>query len=521
MDEPISAAASESTDACDLPTTTGPTTDRRTLLRRPRSAFLAAAGGSAAVAACEEASASTDGTSVLLRRLTYGATRAARDHLDTVGPVAWLDEQLDPAALARSGFAAKVAEWFPALAMSADRLQSEFPTTRDATDAIGQLRVATLLRAVESPAQLHERMVEFWSDHFNIAATGALVPLLKIVEDRTVMRRHALGRFKDLLVADASSPAMLVYLDNAVSRRGAINENYGRELLELHTLGHDNGYRYRDIVETARLFTGWTVDASGEFVFRAAWHDPGPVRIMGWTRPPTGGGHADGVAFLHWLAMRPQTATHVCRKLAVRFVGDDPPPGLVEAMARTWLAQDSRIVPVIRTMVAHPSFAVAAPKFQRPFDFLVRLLRVLDARVSPRRHRRDDRPLGHALTALGQLPFAWPAPDGYPDTEADWLSTGGLLARWNLVGDVLAGALDNVSFDGAALRTGLDGLSAREIHDRTADRLVLPPPSTAARAVLRAQTGWSDRTRPTPSEIDARLPVVLLAGLVAPEAQFR
>jgi len=314
---------------------------------------------------------------------------------------------------------------------------------------------------------------------------------------------------------------MLVYLNNSVSRGAATNENYGRELLELHTLGHDGGYRYQDIVATARLFTGWTVDARGAFVFRPEWHDPGPVRIMGWTRPPTGDGAAHGLAFLHWLAMRPQTARHVCTQLAVRFVGDDPPLELVDAMAGAWLASDSEIAPVIRTMVTHSAFAHAGPKYQRPFDFLAWLLRVLGVPVDVRRGPGHHRSVLHQLAGLGQVPFAWPEPNGYPDTDADWLSNGGLLARWNLVGEVLAGGIDGAGRGLAPLRSGLDGLNARAVHDRIADRLLARRPGTAARAVVRAQTGWSDTTRPTPHDLDTHLPVVLLATLTAPEAQYR
>ncbi len=223
--------------------------DRRSVLRRPWLAVLAAAGGAAALAGCDVTSSPFDRGTHLLRRLTYGANPAGRAHLRAVGEAAWLDDQLDPSAIDTHALDAKLAG-FPALAMTVPQLYGAYPDNAAAQEALGQLRVAALIRAVESPAQLLERMVEFWSDHFNVTAEGRAVSLLKIVEDREVMRVHTLGRFKDLLVADASSPAMLLYLDNYLSKVDAINENYGRELLELHTVGRDNGYTYDDIVST-------------------------------------------------------------------------------------------------------------------------------------------------------------------------------------------------------------------------------------------------------------------------------
>jgi uncharacterized protein (DUF1800 family) len=502
--------------------TDDPTTDRRGLLRRPWTALAAVLGGAAVLASCDITSAAFDPEVHLLRRLTYGANPAARDGLRAVGAGAWLDRQLAPAGIDTGAVDAKLAA-FPALAMTAQQLYTAYPDNASAQLALGQLRVATLVRAVESPAQLQERMVEFWNDHFNVNAQPRVVALLKVVEDREVMRRYALGRFKDLLLADASSPAMLMYLDNHLSKAGAINENYGRELLELHTLGHDNGYVYDDIVNTARLFTGWTVDyATGTFRYRPANHDTGPITIMGWTRPDTGSGYDHGVAFLSWLAMRPQTAQHVCRKLAVRFVSDDPDPALVDAMVSTWLANDSAVAPVLRTMVSHPAFAAAAEqKFHRPWDYLAFALRALDARLTVSGDVRDYLGVSARLGSLGQVPFAWPAPNGYPDTAADWLGTGGLLARWNLAGDLVAGAFPPLVADLAAMRSSLAGRTAAEIYDAVSQAVMLQAVTGTGRDFLAAQTGWATDQRPSPAEIDAAFPVLLVAILASPDAQYR
>ncbi len=211
-----------------------PEVDRRSLLRRPLTMALAAAAGGVLLAGCDFTSAAFDRRIHLLKRLTYGATPATRDRIVTIGEAAWLNEQLSPATLDTSAVNAKIAA-LPALSMAGADLFTTYPTGQLAKQAGNQLRLAATIRYAESPAQLFERMVEFWSDHLNVPIENRRLTLFKIVEDRDVIRVHALGKFKDLLVASAQSPAMLDYLDNASSYAGAINENYGRELLELHT----------------------------------------------------------------------------------------------------------------------------------------------------------------------------------------------------------------------------------------------------------------------------------------------
>src|SRR5680860_1105938 len=357
-------AAIRATEPVAVPAEAAPPeeVDRRSLFRRPLTMALAALSGGALLAAC-------DFTSAPLDRLTYGATPAARDHIVAIGEAAWLNEQFDPASLDTSAVDAKIAA-LPALSQSAVQLFTNYPDGQ-AQLAAAQLQLALGIRAAESPAQLFERMVEFWSDHFNVPLAERALQLLKIVEDREIIRPRALGTFKDLVVADALSPAMLLYLNNNESSVGAINENYGRELLELHTLGVDGGYTEADVVSTARLLTGWTINRNtGTFQFVLARHDTSPLTIMGWTRPSDTNYLAHGIQFLQWLAVQPQCAQHVCRKLAVRFVSDQPDQSLVDAMAATWLANNGAIEPVLRTMVAHPAFdASAHAKFHPTLDY--------------------------------------------------------------------------------------------------------------------------------------------------------
>jgi uncharacterized protein (DUF1800 family) len=498
-----------------------PEISRRSMLRRPLTAAFAAAGG-VLLAGCDFTSAAFDRRIHLLKRLTYGATPAARDRIVAIGEAAWLNEQLNPASLDMSAVNAKIA-LLPVLSMSAATLYTTYPNGTGANQAANQHQLATVIRASESPAQLFERMVEFWSDHLNVPAENRPLKLTKIVEDRDVIRVHALGKFKDLLVASAKSPAMLDYLDNKNSYAAAINENYGRELLELHTRGVNGGYTEADVVNTARLLTGWSVNnTTREFQFKVARHDASPLTIMGWVRPTGGNPFDHGVQFLQWLAGSQQTAQFVCRKIAVRFVGDQPDPALVTAMVNAWTANDTAIGPVLRAMVAHPAFdAAAGKKFRRPWDYYVFVLRALGAQTNAAANNNQIKQIVKNLEALGQHPFGWPAPNGYPDVEGAWLNAGALLARWNTAGDLVGRAWPPITYNTTALRATLTGKTATEIYDLVAKQLILESVTGVGRGFLNTQLGWTDTLRPTAAQIDAALPTILVAVLAAADAMYR
>jgi uncharacterized protein (DUF1800 family) len=512
------AAAAEPNPASEPPA--GATLDRRSFFRRPLTAAMVAIGG-VALAACDFTSATFDRRIHLLKRLTYGATPASRDRIVAIGEAAWLNEQLAPQTLDTAALDAKLTA-LPALSMTAQQLFAAYEDG-DAVFAAAQVQLASVIRAVESPAQLQERMVEFWSDHFNVPALDPELERLKVVEDRDTIRPNALGKFKDLLVASAASPAMLYYLDNWKSSIGAINENYGREVLELHTFGVTGGYTEADVVATARLLTGWTINTTtGKFEFDAAKHDPAPLTILGWTRPTTGPPLLHGILFLQWLALQPQTAQFVSTKIARRFVSDRPDAGMVTAMANAWLANDSAIGPVIRAMIAHPAFdASSGAKFRRPLDYFEFALRALGASIAPTIDEAQLARLGNALTGLGQLPFNWPAPNGYPDVEGAWLNTGAMIARWNLVSDVIGRGFAPITYSTTSLRARLTGRTAVEIYDLVAQQLVLENVTDAGRSFLNTQLGWTDALRPTGAQIDAALPTILIAVLSAADAQYR
>ena len=380
----------------------------------------------------------------LLNRLTWGPRPGELKRLRDLGAEAFLDEQLHFERLDDGDADVRLAE-FPILAMNRRTLYG-------LQNAQGRARRALvrgmLERAVYSERQLLERMVEFWSDHFNVPSD--FDNTLNLVVFQQDVRRHALGRFRDLLAATAKSPAMLYYLDNYVNVKERPNENYARELLELHTLGVDGGYTEQDVKATARAFTGWTIHDRTEtgFYFDDSEHDTDAKKVLGRDLP-AGRGLEDGLHVLGILADHPATARFVCRKLCVRFVSDAPPESLVDRLADVWAATGGEIKPVLRALFLSEEFkASAGQKLRRPLDFFVGALRASGTRV------REWWLTEELLEALGQTPYGWHPPDGYPDVAAAWLSANGLLTRWNTAMRLTHGALSDAD-QGYGLSTRL------------------------------------------------------------------
>lgn len=306
---------------------------------------------------------------------------------------------------------------------------------------------ARLLRDVYSQRQLEAVMTDFWLNHFNVYLRKNQDEVFTLSSyEREVIRKHALGSFEDLLYATATSPAMLMYLDNAQSIgphskagiRGAengakntgLNENYARELMELHTLGVNGGYTQHDVTEVAKVFTGWTIerhdDAIEGFTFNERRHEPGVKQVLGQTIAPAG--ESEGREVLHLLATRPATAQFISRKLAVRFVSDNPPQSLVNAMSKTFLESKGNISEVLRTMFHRPEFWAASSyraKLKTPLEYVVSAARVSGAEV------QSAGPLVQALDRLGMPLFGMQTPNGYAWTESQWLSTSALVNRMN------------------------------------------------------------------------------------------
>jgi len=340
-----------------------------------------------------------------------------------------------------------------------------------------------LLRTIYSNRQLQEVMTDFWFNHFNVFVGKGPEHYLLTSYERDVIRPHALGKFEDLLVATAQSPAMLFYLDNWLSvgpnsdvangipkranndwkrrarnngqtnqskgKRNGLNENYGRELMELHTLGVNGGYTQQDVTEVARVFTGWTLkqpNLGGGFTFEERTHEPGDKTVLGHRIKPKG--EKEGFEVLHILAHHPSTAKFVCTKLAVRFVADDPPQALVDRMAQTFLKKDGNIREVLKTMLDSPEFWAPdayRAKVKTPLEFVVSAVRASGAEVT------DAMPIAHQLQNMGMPLYAAQPPTGYSMKADAWVNSSALLGRMNFALALTSGKVKGVQVDSEKL----------------------------------------------------------------------
>ena len=368
----------------------------------------------------------------LIQRATMGWTRSEQQLMDQLGYRGWLDRQLALESIDDGGLEEALDRALPSLAMTPAEILSNYEN--DPGQPLIELILAAIYRALYSPRQLYERMVIFWTDHFNIHIFSDLAFFLKPTDDREVVRAHALGSFPELLSASAHSPAMLSYLTNDSNVRGAPNENYARELMELHTLGVDNGYTERDVKEVARCFTGWVFygpragSRAGRFVFNAEAHDDGEKRVLGRTIP-AGGGIGDGERVLEILATHPNTARFIAEKLLRYFWRYDPKRSAVNGVANTYMATGGDIKSMLRGVLQKDRVAAARPKLKRPLHLMVSAMRALGAEL------RNPSYLVEQLFLTGHLPFDWAPPDGYPDSEGYW--SGLVLPRWNFASTFL------------------------------------------------------------------------------------
>jgi uncharacterized protein (DUF1800 family) len=345
-----------------------------------------------------------------------------------------------------------------------------------------ELVQSKLLRAIYSDRQLEEVITDFWFNHFNVYIGKGADRYLLTSYERDVIRPHAMGKFEDLLVATAQSPAMLFYLDNWLSvgpnsdfangipkrnnnynwrrpprqrrlpqvkqakgKRSGLNENYGRELMELHTLGVNGGYTQKDVTEVARVLTGWTLKQpkqGGGFTFEERMHEPGDKNVLG--HRIKSGGEKEGREVLHILARHPSTAKFISTKLAMRFVSDNPPPTLVDRMTQTFLKKDGDIREVLKTMFHSPEFWAPESyraKVKTPLEFVVSAVRTSGAEVS------DALPLARQLQNMGMQLYGMQPPTGYSMKADAWVNSSALLGRMNFALALTAGKLKGVQWD--------------------------------------------------------------------------
>lgn len=474
----------------------------------------------------------TAGPEHLLRRTTYGVTPELLADVARLGPTAWLDAQLAPRTIDDSACDAAVAR-FPLAHASPPALHRALPY--GGWDAMSQLTSRTLARAAWSRRQLFEVMVEFWSNHLNVTCPSSEVWSSRGVYDRDVVRAHALGRFSDMMAASCRSPAMLQYLDNLESRGSAPNENYGREVLELHTVGRDAGYGQAGVVDSARAFTGLTVwtpwdggtdTTNGTLRYRPEWHAVGPLTVLDWTHPnaTADGGPAVAESLVRHLAAHPATAARIARKLCVRFVSDDPPPTLVDRLARVYLANGTAVVPVLRALFTSPEFTASVGlKYRTPYEDVVATVRTLGITPTPTGTSALEA-LVWSLGELGHAPLGWHPPDGYPDVAAAWAGSGTVLGRWNLHLALLQGwwtdglayapSLVDRLLPGPRPATRADLVTA--LAARLLPGLVLP---AAHRDALVAFLGGASPVRP--DDVDWQFPLLVALLLDSPHWSTR
>ncbi|HTS81775.1 MAG TPA: DUF1800 domain-containing protein [Myxococcaceae bacterium] len=487
----------------------------------------------------------------VLDRLAYGPSPADLRQVEEMGPAAWIAWQLRPADIDDSRVDRHLAD-FPSLRMSTAELVAEYPRARKVAAAKGvsiegktpealraelagvvdpfhlprqvgaELIAARLIRATESRRQLQETLVDFWFNHFNVSADKGAVRWMVSPYEREAIRPHLFGSFRDLLGAVAHHPAMLFYLDNWMSTREGfsapkrgrlgLNENYARELLELHTLGVDGGYTQADVREVARCFTGWGIrkpNEEGTFEFHPAAHDRGAKRVLGHDIAG-GGGMEDGERVLDLLATHPSTAHFLARKLAQKFVMDSPPPELVERVAQVFLRTNGDLTATYRALFESPEFwsdTARGSKVKTPLEFTVSAVRALGGTTA------GDLPMVQALNRMGQPPYRAQPPTGWPEVAQPWVNPGALVARIDFGLRLASGRLTGTEVP----LPPVDG-TPDEVVDRIARAVLHRPLGSETRATVLAAVGV-----PEGMTYDERRPVdaARLVGLLLGSPEFQ
>ncbi|HTC61890.1 MAG TPA: DUF1800 domain-containing protein [Candidatus Saccharimonadales bacterium] len=512
-----------------------------------------------------------------LNKLGFGPRPGQVEQIKQAGLENWIQAQLHPENISDAVVEARLAQ-FPALSLSTAQLLDEYPPQdvaakrlgmkvdeyqkhlqdlakkpgginslpfKDQNEIVNELMDGKIIRAIYSERQLSEQLSDFWFNHFNIFVYKDLDRWYLIPYERDAIRPNVLGKFRDLLEATAKSPAMLFYLDNSSSadphafehlkqhpvhprpgeklpplggRRG-LNENYGRELMELHTLGVDGGYKQEDVIEVARAFTGWTIESPREnptFYFDERIHDPDPKRVLG--KKIKGGGIKDGEVVLDLLVKNKNTAQHISLQLAQHFVSDDPPPALVARMAKTFEKSKADIRAVMTTMIYSPEFwsrAAFRAKVKTPFELVASTARTLGTDV--------DQPMQLAqwVARIGEPLYQCLPPTGYSDKAATWISTGALLNRMNFAVALTSNKVRGAQVDINSM-VGTDVLTNPHLSlERVETEFIAGQISDSTRATLEQQM---QEPRILGAKLDdpvKQVNVALITGLVLGSPEFQ
>jgi uncharacterized protein (DUF1800 family) len=512
-----------------------------------------------------------------LNRLGFGPRPGQVEQIEKTGLESWIQAQLHPENIGDPMVDARLAQ-FPALGLSAAGLLDQYPPQdvaakrlgmkideyqkhlqdlakqpggmntlpfKDQSEIVNDVMEAKMIRAVYSERQLAEQLSDFWFNHFNIFIYKDTDRWYLIPYERDAIRPHVLGKFRELLDATAKSPAMLLYLDNSSSadphafdrlklhplrarpgeklpplgaKRG-LNENYGRELMELHTLGVDGGYKQEDVIEVARAFTGWTIASPREnpvFYFDERIHDPDPKRVLG--KNIKGGGIKDGEQVLDLLAKNQHTARHIALQLAEHFVSDDPPTALVTRMAKTFEKSKGDIRAVVTAMIYSPEFwsrAAFRAKVKTPFELVASTARALGADV--------DQPLQLAqwVARIGEPLYQCLTPNGYSGKAVAWVSTGALLNRVNFAVALTSNKVRGAQVDINSL-VGTDVVANPKLAlDRIESEFLAGQISDSTRATLEKEL---TEPRILGAKLDdpvTQVNVSLITGLVLGSPEFQ
>jgi uncharacterized protein (DUF1800 family) len=450
----------------------------------------------------------------LLNRAGYGPRPGDVENVQRKGFARYVEEQLRPGFIDDSGLTSRLAVLDT---LNADSAAIRARYQRDPRAVIEQLQGQKIIRAVYSERQLQEVLTDFWFNHFNVDAGKEGVSFVATSYEQDAIRPNALGKFRDLLLATAKHPAMLAYLDNAKSSAAGINENYARELLELHTLGVDGGYLQKDVEEVARSFSGWTVNAGGTaFEFRDSLHAPGSKVVLEQTIPFSG--YTEGEAVLRILTDHPSTARFIATKLVRRFVSDDAPETLVTRVARVFTDTDGDIRAMVRTILMSDEFGAAkaiGSKVKSPFEMIVSAMRAVNANLAVTLDAQSvdsnlrGLPIGdivltksggarirvspaiiltRAIQDMGQFPYQNPEPTGYPDRGDFWMSGWTVLHRTNFAAALMKNQIPGTSVDAGGLAGAFKGSLETKDTWRDALAVLAAPPELVASKSAGADT---------------------------------